>query len=365
MSMTSINIIAFILAFLLSLGATIFVRRLALRLGVIDRPDKSRKRHKANTPLLGGIAIYASFFIIVFIFISKLTERELELNHWFGFLVGGFFLLLGGFLDDKYDLSPKYQIIFPILAGFSVIIGGVGIEKITNPVGEGFIYLNKLNIQIFAAQTQIYYFTVFSDILIVVWLLGMMFTTKLLDGVDGLVTGITAIGGFIIFLFTMTTMYFQPDIGLASLILAGACLGFLVFNWSPAKIFLGEGGSLLLGYLLGVLAIISGGKIAIALLVMGLPILDLFWTVIRRLLAGKNPFLISDREHLHFRLLDLGLGARKTVFIFYGFSLLFGLSALFLQGLGKLIALFFLVVIMLVVVVVLNILHNKKIKYEN
>jgi len=181
-----------------------------------------------------------------------------------------------------------------------------------------------------------------------------MYTTKLLDGLDGLVSGLGAIGAFIIFLFTITTKYYQPDIGLAALILAGACLGFLVFNWHPAKIFLGEGGSLLVGFLLGVLAIISGGKIAIALLVMGLPILDVAWTIVRRLADGKNPFRFADRLHLHHRLYDLGLGQRRTVLIYYLISTVFGLSALFLQSQGKMLALAVLLMIMLGLVISLR-----------
>jgi UDP-GlcNAc:undecaprenyl-phosphate GlcNAc-1-phosphate transferase len=178
-----------------------------------------------------------------------------------------------------------------------------------------------------------------------------MYTTKLLDGIDGLVTGVTAIGAFIIFLFTMTTKYYQPDIGLAALILAGVSLGFLVFNWHPAKIFLGEGGSLFLGFALGVLAIISGGKIAIALLVMGIPIMDVAWTIIRRTKAGKNPFKFADREHLHFRIFDSGLSQRQTALVYYILATLFGLSALFLQSLGKLLALVLLLIIMLTVII--------------
>jgi len=181
-----------------------------------------------------------------------------------------------------------------------------------------------------------------------------MYTTKLLDGIDGLVTGVSAIGGLVIFLFTITTKYYQPDIGLAALILTGVCLGFLVFNWHPAKIFLGEGGSLLLGYVLGVLAIISGGKIAITLLIMGIPILDVAWTIIRRVARGKNPFKFADRGHLHFRLVDSGLGVKKTVLVFYAFALIFGLSGLFLQSRGKMLALIILFAVMIIMIITLS-----------
>ena len=146
----------------------------------------------------------------------------------------------------------------------------------------------------------------------------------------------------------------------AAILLTGSALGFLIFNWHPAKIFLGEGGSLLIGYVLGVLAIISGAKIAIALLVMGLPILDVAWTISRRLFKGQNPFKFSDRRHLHHRLLDLGLGQRGTVIVFCSISLLFGLSGLFLQSQGKLLALLVLAFIMLLLIIALSLLGDHK-----
>jgi UDP-GlcNAc:undecaprenyl-phosphate GlcNAc-1-phosphate transferase len=336
------NFTIFIIAFLLSVIFTALLRRLVLKLNITDEPSGERKIHRVKTPLLGGAAIFLCFFIILYFVRDKVLIGDLETRHWLGFFTGACFLMIGGFLDDKYNLKPKFQIIFPILAIISVLVGGVSIEKVTNPLG-GFIYLGA-----------------FSGALIAVWLLGMMYTTKLLDGVDGLVTGVTAIGGFIIFLFTMTTKYYQPDIGLAALILAAACIGFLIFNWHPAKIFLGEGGSLFLGYALGVLAIISGGKIAIALLVMGIPIMDVAWTIIRRIFAGQNPFKFADKKHLHFRLLDLGLSQKKVVLLYYGFAAIFGLSALFLQSTGKMFVLGVLVFIMLGIVIWFNRLERRR-----
>ncbi|MCG2690912.1 undecaprenyl/decaprenyl-phosphate alpha-N-acetylglucosaminyl 1-phosphate transferase, partial [Candidatus Parcubacteria bacterium] len=253
-------IIIFICALLLSIIFTLLVKNFAIRRGIVDKPDLDRKIHRTATPLLGGMAIFLSFFLVLYFVRDKLLAGDLEARHWLGFFAGACFLMIGGFLDDKYNLKPKQQIIFPILAIIAVIIGGVGIEKITNPFG-GLIHLDQWRIPVMDWGGGMRYFMVLADGFAVLWLMGMMYTTKLLDGVDGLVTGVTAIGGIIIFLFTMTTKYYQPDIGLAALILAGACLGFLIFNWHPAKIFLGEGGSLLLGYVLGVLAIISGGKI--------------------------------------------------------------------------------------------------------
>ena len=349
----------FIATFLFSAIFTYWVKFFAIKFNIVDKPNIERKIHKINTPLLGGAAIFLSFFIVLYFVRDKLMAGDLESHHWLGFFVGACFLMIGGFLDDKYSLSSKVQIIFPLLAVFSVIAGGIGIEKITNPLG-GLIYLEQLQIPIIELGGIMHYFVVAADVFTILWLMGMMYTTKLLDGVDGLVSGVAGIGGFVVFLFTMTTQYYQPDIGLAALIFAGACFGFLIFNWHPAKIFLGEGGSLLLGYILGVLAIISGGKIAIALLIMGIPIMDVAWTIIRRVVAGKNPFKFSDKKHLHFMFLDIGLSQRQTVFIYYIFSFMFGLSALFLQSKGKIFVLAGLVIIMLFIAGFFTYLDRKR-----
>jgi len=325
----------------------LIVRRLAFYFDILDRPDTDRKKHKDNIPLLGGVAIFVAFFLILFFLQNDILSGDLEISHWIGVFVGSSFLMLGGFLDDKFNLKAKWQIVWPILAALSVIIGGVNIERITNPFG-GVIDLN------------IGGFFIFSSVLIFLWLLGMMYTTKLLDGVDGLVSGIVAIGSFVIFLFTMTTKYYQPDIGIAAFILAFCCVGFLIFNWHPAKIFLGEGGSLFLGFILGVLGIISGGKIAITLLVMGIPIMDVVWIMFQRVKEGKNPFTFSDRKHLHFRLIDLGLSQRKTVLIYYFFALVFGISALFLQSMGKFLAILLLILIMMIIIFLFNFFDKKQ-----
>ncbi len=327
-------------ALLLTAILTLLVRKIALYFKVLDTAEEAdvrgRKIHRGSVPLLGGTAIFIAYFLFLFVFHNHFFSGPLGWSQLWGFFAGALIIMIGGFLDDKYDLKPRQQIIFPLSAAAAVILGGVEISKLTNPFG-GF-----LNISLFVWL---------GPLLIALWLLGMMYTTKLLDGVDGLVSSVSAIGGLVIFLFTLTTKYYQPNLAFAALLLAAVCLGFLLWNWHPAKIFLGEGGSLLLGYILGVLAIIAGGKIAIALLIMGIPILDVVWTILRRLAQGKNPFKFSDRRHLHYRLLSLGLTQGQTVFIFCALALVFGLAGLFLQSLGKLLALVVLVVIMLALVI--------------
>lgn len=337
-------VFAFILAVGLSLILTPLASRLALRLKIIDLPDNFRKIHSKPIPLLGGAVIFIVFFAVIFLFYNHLLVGNLNWRHWLGFFMGGLVLIVGGTLDDKYNFSPKKQIVFPLLAIVPILLGGVEILKLSNPFG-GYFSLSAV--------------AWLSPIFISLWLLGMMYTTKLLDGVDGLVSGVSTIGALVIFLFTLTTKYYQPDIAFASLILAGAILGFLVYNFNPASIFLGEGGSLFLGYALGVLAIISGGKIAIALLVMGIPILDVAWTILRRLLSGKNPFNSADKKHLHHRLLALGLNQKQTVLIFYFLSAFFGLAGLFLQSQGKLLVLGLIVSLMLILVISFSYLKPK------
>lgn len=347
----------FLISLILAVLLGFLVKKIAVKFNVLDNPDSVRKIHQKPIPLLGGTAIFLSFFILAFLFRNELLQGDLELKHWIGFFIGACFLIFGGFLDDKYKLSPTKQLIWPILAIFAVILGGIGVEKITNPLG-GLIFLDQYKFLLYKIGDYDFSIVLISDFLTFFWLMLMMYTTKLLDGIDGLVTGISAIGAAIIFLFTMTTQYFQPDIGIASLILLGSCVGFLIFNWYPAKIFLGEGGSLFLGFTLGILAIISGGKIAIALLVLGLPLLDLFWTIFRRLLSGKNPFKVADKLHFHHKLLALGLSQRQTVAVFYAISLFFGLSGLFLQSSGKIIALIILFLMMSLIIVGVNLIKK-------
>lgn len=336
---------ALLAAFCLSLILTILTRKIALNLKIVDLPG-GRKIHREPIPLLGGAAVFLSFFSVLFFLKDHLVIGELSINHWLWFFLGGLIITIGGCWDDIKNLKPQQQIFFPLLAIACAVAGGIGIEKISNPFG-GLLFFSDF----------------LSGVFTVAWLLAMMYTTKLLDGVDGLVAGIASIGGLTIFLFTITTHYYQPDIALASIIFTGACLGFLVLNWNPAKIFLGESGSLLLGYIIGVLSIISGGKIAIALLVLGLPILDVVWTIIRRLLAGKNPFKSPDKKHLHHRFLEIGLSQKKTVLLFYAFSAFFGLSGLFLQSRGKLLAISILALIMICLIVAFS-LFEKRLKKQ-
>ena len=327
----------FILAFIVSAVSARILQGLAPRVGLMDIPG-DRHQHAKPTPLLGGVAVFFGVLLALALTYSHLLVGSLVPRHWLFVLAGALLLVVGGILDDKYKLKPGIQLVIPVLAAILVVMGGVNIEKISNPFG-GFIYLDHWQIPLFKIGSFTRHIVVWSDLLVILWLVGMMFTTKLLDGLDGLVSGVGVIASLIIFAFTMSTRWYQPDIAWAALVLAGACAGFLYWNWYPAKQFLGESGALLIGFLLGVLSIISGGKFAVALLIMGIPILDVAWTIVRRSLNKQNPFRSADRQHLHFRLLDAGLSVRQAVSVFYGFAALFGSLALFLQSKGKLLLL--------------------------
>lgn len=362
-------IIPFLVAVLLSAVFTVIIRKVAFRFRIVDNPesDSVRKIHKRAVPLLGGIAIFLSMFTVMLYYIIA-TDRVLGgymlAKYLLGLAIGGALLMIGGFLDDRYNLPPAKQIIWPILAVLTVIASGIGVSYITNPLG-GTLYLDSIKLTLFEWGGLPYGIILLADLFALVFLMGMMYTTKFLDGLDGLVPGIGVIGAVIIFALSLNKEVAQPETALLSIVFAGACLGFLFFNFHPARIFLGEGGSLFVGFMLAILSIISGGKIATALLIMGIPILDVIWVVVRRaLFEKKSPFKTADRKHLHFRLLDIGLSHRQSVALLYFLTLCFGVCALFLKTREKLAALGVLALVMVVLAAGLVVIYKKKQKQD-
>jgi len=348
-------LILFLLATGLAAAITRPVKKLAFDLKIIDTPKAPRKTHKAPTPLLGGLAVYLSFAAaLMFYFVFGHPDFNIvPVKFFLGIILGGFILVVGGVLDDKLNLPPKILWLFPAFASLVIVWSGigVGITQISNPFGAP-IYIG-------------YAFTLFtvhyslSTILVWLWMMGMIFTTKLLDGLDGLCTGIGLIGSLTMFALSLTTKVNQPITASIAIIFAGALLGFLFYNFNPASIFLGEAGSTLIGFMLGVLAIILGAKIATALLVMGIPILDVAWAIARRVFYHQSPFA-GDRQHLHFRLLDIGLSQKQAVLVLYAISAIFGGVAVSLQSMGKLIALVILVLLMIIMALTVVILYKRQ-----
>lgn len=294
------------------------------RMGFVDVPNKPRKEHVGAIPTLGGLAIYLAFSSVILGLLfatDHLTSGAITQTQLLAWLLGGGVLILGGLADDRFDLRARHAILFPILASVVAIAGGMGVSKLTNPLG-GFFEIGDL----------------ISHLITFVWLMGVMYTTKLLDGLDGLASGVTVIGMVMIALLALSVKFFQPDVALLSLVAASATLGFLVWNFAPAKIYLGEGGSTLMGYLVGGLAVISGSKVATALLVVGVPALDIVFVLADRW-RGKRPLFAGDRAHLHHRLRDYGFSPRAAAIFYYVVAFSFGITTLIFSSWQKVIAL--------------------------
>ncbi|MDP1709346.1 MAG: MraY family glycosyltransferase [Candidatus Komeilibacteria bacterium] len=342
---------SFFSAVIISFLLTIIVRRLALKFDITDKPNAPRKIHPQSTPLLGGVAPWLSFWAVILGLIwltDSLPARYVVSPFLWGIFIGSSLIMLGGYLDDKYNLAPRYQLIFPVLSVIAILGSGIGIDFVTNPMANGLWHLNQWQWPLFTFAGHTAHFVLLADTFTIIWLLGMIYTTKFLDGLDGLVSGITTISAFIIFALSLSAKTFQPDVALLAVILAGALAGFLFWNMHPARIFLGEGGSVWVGFMLGVLAIISGGKVATALLIMGIPILDVVWVIVRRLFFEKKSPASSDDKHLHFRLLSAGFSQRKSVLLLWGLSAMFGTASLFMQTKGKVYLLLVLVIVMII-----------------
>ncbi|GAC1412331.1 MAG: MraY family glycosyltransferase [Candidatus Doudnabacteria bacterium] len=328
----------FVLTVILSSLLVPLVKRIALKLNILDVPAESRKIHKVPIPLLGGLGIFISFFAVLalYLFFIHPDSNIIPTKFYWGMFFGALILMWGGFLDDRFNVPPQYQVIFPVLAVITVVNSGIGsgITYISNPFGP-------------AIQLGYLFFGIsISSIFVFSFILGMIYTTKFLDGMDGLASGISFIASLTLFFLSLTPKINQSITASIAIIFCGAILGFLFYNFNPASIFLGESGSTLMGFMLGVLSVLLGGKIATAVLVMGIPIMDIAWVIARRLWFGVSPFK-ADRKHLHFRLLDIGFSQKQTVLILYFIAIVFGSMAIFLQSLGKLISMIVLLFVMI------------------
>ena len=334
--MISPLIVPAVCSFLFAAVLSPVVIRLARRCDVLDKPTgEAKELHRKPMPLLGGLAIFIAIALVLVAFLYKgspLLSGLVGVKQYLGFILGGFVLMIGGFLDDKFTLPAKITILFPIAAALIAVCFQIGVSKISNPFGGSPFELSD-----FA-----------SGWITFVWLLVVMYTTKLLDGLDGLATGVSAIGAFMMMCLALTVRYFQPDAAMFAAICTGALVGFLIWNFNPAKIFLGEGGSTFVGFTIGTLAVIGGGKLGTALLVLCLPFLDGAWVILRRTLVEHHSPTYGDRLHLHHRLLDLGLSQRQVVLLYYAIAASVCVATLFLQSREKLILFGVIVVLMIV-----------------
>lgn len=321
----------FLLSFGLSAAVSLLLMKGAKRWQLLERP-RSRDVHAAPTPRLGGLAIYLAVLIASFVgFRFIFPEYHFSSQTIFGFdrtlffLFGGLSLVgLGMVLDDLRGLPVVIKIIIQVAGALLLLLAPLRIEYLNNPFGD-IIYLTGPSL----------IGLLLPPLAALVWLMVMMNAVNLMDGLDGLAGGLTAVAFFTLFMLSLLPRINQPQTALLAVIGAGAVLGFLVYNWHPAKIFMGDSGSHFLGLFVGGLAIIAGGKVATTALVLGVPILDLILVALRRLSAGKNPLTSPGQDHLHHRLLDTGFSVPQASLILILIAAFFGTLALKSDSIGK------------------------------
>lgn len=355
----------YILPFVLALGLsslfTPIVKLIALKLGFVDVPNK-RKIHKRIIVRMGGLAIFLSFMIVTLIFYFLKRDffvfapwHEYNLSVKFtGIIIGALILVIVGLIDDKKTLSPWTKLICQILAALIVIISGTRIEYINNPLG-GFVNFDIWHFNLGGGLS----FSPLADIISLVWIVGIINVINFLDGLDGLAAGVSFFASISIFFISLLLTVYQPATAFLSVVLAGAILGFLPYNFNPAKIFMGDSGSLFLGYALAILSIISGAKMATALLVLGFPIIDGLWVVAKRMARGESPFK-PDKSHLHHRLLAAGFTVRSAVILLWSVSLIFGILGIISTTYGKMVAIILLIAIMVGIYIILFFVERRK-----
>jgi len=312
--------IAYFIAFF---GFKILLRQKWVKF-IFENKSRDRDIHTGLKPKIGGLVIIPSFILIVIalVYLDLLTWQ----NEFWGLLLGAFAILVYGYIDEKLDLHWSAQFIWQFGIAAIVIWSGVGIQAINLPNGE-----------LWFIDSYQWWGIVFpQDIITLLWIVGLMNVVNWLDGVDGLAGGVGIIGFVTLFILSLTLFVNQPHIALIAIILVGLYLGFLRFNWYPSKIFLGTYGSMFLGYMLAVLALISGGKIATSALVLAFPIIDAMVVIAQRIWNKKSIFE-ADNRHFHHKLLQAGISQRIAVLIMYSISIFFGVSALILETRGKII----------------------------
>ena len=355
----------FLSALLVSTILTGFLRGYGKKHNLVSVP-RERDIHKKPIPRIGGLAIFLSFLVISFVVLRFILPNYQFSGdgYWFGadrhlvaIWLGGTIIAVSMLIDDLFSLKAWQKLIFQILATLVIIGAGIGIDRLTIPFG-GSLNLNSLYIPIMTLHGITYHFSLWSDILTFIWIIGMMNIINFVDGVDGLAGGVSVIAVLTIFMLSISVAVSQPQTAMIAIILAGSTLGFLIWNFPPAKIFMGDAGSMFLGFLLGVLTLISGGKLATVFLVLGFPIIDGLLVVGGRLRRGQNPFTTPDKTHLHHRFLKAGYSPRQAILSIYAISILFAWVALRSTTLNKIIA----AVVLIVLVFALTRFLNYKIK---
>ena len=341
-------VLTFVAALIVSLAVTPLVMKLAEVTGAMDAPD-ARKVHKKPIPRIGGIGIFTAF-MISFIALTDFDALVPEVSRGLmGLLIGASIIVLVGIIDDYKNLPAKVKLLGQIgAAAVAVILFDVRIEFITDPFGD-------------------YFYTEFAAIPITIfWIVGLTNTVNLIDGLDGLAAGVATLASLTIFMVAMQDQIMIVASFTAAL--AGAAIGFLYYNFSPARIFMGDTGSMFLGYMLAGISVIGAVKstatiaLIVPVLALGVPIMDTSFAIIRRYRGGV-PIFKPDKGHLHHRLLDMGFTQRQAVLLMYVISAVLGLSAVVLNEVSGKAAIAIVAAVVLLIFIgakKLGILHLKQ-----
>lgn len=328
------SVVAFAVAVGVALILTPAVIFLANKTGAVDIPN-GRKVHTAPIPRIGGLGIYAAFMAATVVAASMAHLSGEMLRAVTGLIVSGTLMMLVGIVDDYKNLPAKVKLLGQIVAAAVLVLGfDVRIDFVTDPFGD-YIYLEW-----FAIPATIF------------WLVGLTNTVNLIDGLDGLAAGISGIAAITILLVALEHNFLVVAILTAAL--AGAASGFLFYNSNPARVFMGDSGSLFLGFMLAGISVLGAVKSAatIALIVpvlaLGIPICDTTFAIVRRYRGGQ-PIFKPDKGHLHHRLLNLGFTQRQAVFLMYVISAVLGLSAIALTEVSSQIAVLILVLVIVAI----------------
>ncbi|MFH0887231.1 MAG: MraY family glycosyltransferase [bacterium] len=305
----------FTVAFLVTLALVPLVKLIAKRIGAVDKPDQ-RKVHEVPTPRLGGLAIFIGFVaaMCTAVGVAYFINRGMDGNLLFGMLFGATILVIVGIVDDVKNLSAPIKFLFQIIVASIAYYYGIQIDFISHPFGGDLIILGLWAIP----------FTI-------LWIVGITNAINLIDGLDGLATGVTLIAAVTLFLVALRTHQIDAAVQMAAL--AGCALAFLRYNFNPASIFLGDAGSLFLGFVLasasvaGVLKSTIFVALVIPILILGIPIYDTASVIFRRV-RSKQPVFTADKRHLHHRLLRAGFTQREAVLVIYGACMMLSVAAL-------------------------------------
>lgn len=323
-------------AFVAALLLTPLFKQLAIRWGILAAPG-GRRKHANPIPKLGGLAVFGGWVVGVILIYWLLPPLDPDDAHRLrGVILGSLVMVAGGLLDDWRELKPWEQFVIQFVGATIAVSHLIFIEVFTSPIGAATFWTSVPFSWLFTLDGDlVWIWRPLALLLTVFWVVGMINAINWLDGLDGLATGVCTIAAL---LFAWHSFRLgQTTVALFPLALAGALLGFLPFNFAPARIFLGTAGAYFLGYQIATLSILSPAKFSTALLVLAVPILDVAWQIIDRIRRGQNP-LQGDRGHLHFRLSDGGLPTRQIVMGYYVVAMAFGLVAIFApSGLFKLL----------------------------